>query len=60
MFFKNQTKKFTIEPKSYAAMLQYFFFDSLLSTCTKKIKIQKWPKTADSPICSLYSFQMFQ
>ena len=32
---RSQTKKFTIEPKSYTAMLLYLFFDSSLST---------WPK----------------
>ena len=31
-------------------MLLYFFFDSLLSTCPKKIETETWPKAADSPL----------
>ena len=38
-FFMKLNKKFTIEPKSYTAMLLYLFFESLLSTCSKKKKI---------------------
>ena len=26
------------------------FFDSLLSTCPKKMETEKWPKAADSPL----------
>ena len=37
-FFQEIKKKFTIEPKSYTAILLYLFFDSLLSTCLKKIE----------------------
>ena len=33
-----QTKKITIEPKSYTVMLLYLFFDYWLSTCLKKMK----------------------
>ena len=29
-------------------MLLYWFFDSLLSTCRKKIETEKWPKAAVS------------
>ena len=36
IFLKTIQKEFTIEPKSYTAMLLYFFFDSLLSTCPDK------------------------
>ena len=50
-FFKEtKLKKFTIESNDYIAMLLYLFFDSLLSTCPKKMEIQKWPKAVDSPI----------
>ena len=38
------------EPKSYTAMLLYLFFDSLLSTSSKKMETEKWPKAADSPL----------
>ena len=31
-------------------MLLYLFFDSLLSTCPKKMNTEKWPKAADSPL----------
>ena len=31
-------------------MLLYFLFDSLLSTCPKKMETEKWPKAADSPL----------
>ena len=31
-------------------MLLYLFFDSLLSTCPKKMTTEKWPKAADSPL----------
>ena len=33
-------------------MLLYLFFDSLLSTCQKKIGTKRWPKAADSPVSS--------
>ena len=42
-----------MEPKSYTAMLLYLFFDSLLSTCPKKMETEKWPKAADSPLISI-------
>ena len=29
-------------------MLLYLFFDSLLSTCRKKMETEKWPKAVDS------------
>ena len=35
-FVKKPSKKFTIEPKSYTAMLLYLFFDSLFSTYQNK------------------------
>ena len=39
-------------------MLLYLFFDSLLSICPEKMKTEKWPKAADSPlrmcICDMY------
>ena len=35
---------------SYTAMLLYLIFDSLLSTCQKKMETEKWPKAADSPL----------
>ena len=50
IFFKKPNKKFTIEPKSYTAMLLYLFFDYLLSTCPKKIETEKWSKAIDSPL----------
>ena len=31
-------------------MLLYLFFDSLLSTCLKKMQTEKWPKAADPPL----------
>ena len=31
-------------------MLLYLFFDFLLSTCPKKMEIEKWAKSADSPL----------
>ena len=31
-------------------MLLYLFFDSLSSTCPKKMETEKWPKAADSPL----------
>ena len=46
---RNQTKKFTIEPKSYTAMLLYLFFDSLLSTCQKKWKLKNGPRLPTLP-----------
>ena len=36
-------------------MLLYLFFDSLLSTCPKKMETEKWPKTADSPLPEKFS-----
>ena len=39
-FLRKPTKKSTIEPKSYTAMLLYSFFDSLLSTCPKKMETE--------------------
>ena len=33
-------------------MLLYLFFDSLLSTCPKRMSTEKWPKAADSPLMS--------
>ena len=41
-FKKPNKKKITIEPKSCTAMLLYSFVDSLLSTCQKKMKTEKW------------------
>ena len=49
-FFKKPKKKLKIEPKSYTAMLLYLFFDSLLSTCPKKMETEKWPKAAHSSL----------
>ena len=54
LFLRNPTKKFTIEPKSYTAMLLYSFFDSLLSSCPKKMETKKWPKAADSPLPTIF------
>ena len=48
--FETKQKKCTIEPKSYTAALLYLFFDSLLSTCPRKMETEKWPKAADSPL----------
>ena len=31
-------------------MLLYLFFDYLLSNCLKKMKTEKWPKAANSPL----------
>ena len=33
-------------------MLLFLFFDSLLSTCPKKMETEKWPTAADSPLYS--------
>ena len=61
LFEKPNKEKFTIEPKSYTAMLLYLFFDSLLSTCPKKMETEKWPKLVDSPlytskcVCNTYT-----
>ena len=33
-----------------AGYLPLFVFDSLSSTCPKKIETEKWPKAADSPL----------
>ena len=49
-FKKPNKKKFTIEPKSYTAMLLYLIFDSVLSTYPKKMETEKSPKVADSPL----------
>ena len=50
-FFQDiKFKKFPIEPNGYTAMLLYLFFDSLLSTCPKKMETEKWPKATDSPL----------
>ena len=52
IFLRSQTKKFTIEPKSYSAMLLYLFFDSLLSTCQKKKwKLKNGPRLPTFPLC---------
>ena len=37
-------------------MLLYLFFDSLLSTCPKKMETEKWPKAADSPLLTFPHF----
>ena len=52
-FKKTNKKKFTIKPKSYAAMLLYLFFDSLLSTCPNKMETETWPRAADSPLLNI-------
>ena len=58
-FFRNQ-KKFTIEPKSYTAMLQHLFRDSTLSTFPKKKnETEEWPKATASPLLFLYQFLKF-
>ena len=48
--FKNQTKKITIQPKSYTAMRLYLILNSLLSTSPKITETEKWPKAADSAL----------
>ena len=45
----NQTKKFTIDPKSYTAILLYCIFDSPLSTCQKKWKLKNGPRLPTLP-----------
>ena len=67
IFLRHQIKNFTIEPNSYTAMLLYWFFDSLFSTCPKKMETEKWPKAADSPLpnfskidCSVQIFWDFE
>ena len=52
-FLRNQTKKITIEPNSYTAMLLYFLFDSTLSTCPKK----KWKLKSNSRLPTLLYFE---
>ena len=49
-FFCKPIKKNLQWSQSYTAMLLYLFFDSLLSTCPKKMETKKWPKAADSPL----------
>ena len=49
IFSRNQTKKFTIEPQSYTAMPLYLFFDSLLSTCPKKMETESGPRLPALP-----------
>ena len=39
-------------------MLLYLFFDSLLSTCPKKMETEKWPKAADSPLFNTFPSSM--
>ena len=50
IFFRDQIKKITIEPKSYTAMLVYLFLNNLFSTCPKKMETEKWPNAAESPL----------
>ena len=40
-------------------MLIYSFFDSLLSTCPKRMETEKWPKAADSPHRKFFSQALF-
>ena len=47
---RNQTKKFTTEPKSYTAMLLYFFLILYCLLVQKKMETEKWPKAADSSL----------
>ena len=49
IFLRNQSKKFTIEPKSNTAMLLYLFFNSLLSICLKKWKLKNGPRLPTFP-----------
>ena len=51
-FFKKPNKKeFTIEPKSYTAMLLYsIFLKFFIVYLLKKKEAEKWPKVADSPL----------
>ena len=39
-------------------MLLYLFFDSLLSTCPKKMENEKWPKATDSPLILKCKFSL--
>ena len=39
-------------------MLLYLFFDSSLSTCTKKMETENWPKAADSPLPEVLNVHM--
>ena len=52
MFLRNQTKKFTIEQKSYTATLLYLFFILYRLLAQKKMETEKWPKAVDSPLLS--------
>ena len=49
-FFKKQTKKIYNRAKELYCYATVFVFDSLLSTCPKKMETEKWSKAADSPL----------
>ena len=40
-------------------MLLNLFFDSLLATCPKKMKTEKWSKASDSPLFVSIGFNTF-
>ena len=54
LFSRNQTKKITVVPKTYTAMLLYLFFDSLLLTCQKKWKLKNGPRLPTLPYIFLF------
>ena len=49
-FFKKPNKKMYSRATELYCDATIFVFDSLLSTCPKKIETEKWPKPADSPL----------
>ena len=51
-FLQTEHKKILTEPKSYTAILLYLFFDSVLSTCPKKMETEKWPRLPTLPYSS--------
>ena len=55
IFFKKQTKKIYNRAKELYCDATIFVFDSLISTCPKKMKTEKWSKAADSPLLKCFS-----
>ena len=51
---RNQRTKIYNRAKELYCDATIFFFDSLLSTCPKKMETEKWPKAANSPLQSTH------
>ena len=54
-FFLNTNNKTLQQSQKVILWCYYIFFDSLLSTCPKKMETEKWPKAADSPLNAVAS-----